>query len=99
MSDQANGQLLKEIFAEVCDLPEEERASVLGLRCAQNAQLRSEIEALLAANDSAGRFMAEPRLRPEQLPGTSSGADGSSRHGIAAGPCPGDWIGRYKILA
>ena len=57
---QPDAQAAKEIFAEACDLPPGARGRVLDDCCAGNATLRTEVEALLRANDIAGRFLAEP---------------------------------------
>lgn len=47
-----------EIFAEAVELPAESRAAFLDAACAEDAELRAEIERLLAADREAGDFLA-----------------------------------------
>src|SRR5581483_5704796 len=51
------------IFLDALELPATERADYLTEICEGDEHLRSEVEALLAADASAGNFMAEPLLR------------------------------------
>ena len=74
------------IFAEAVALPAGERPRFLDTACQGDADLRRRLEALLAAHDSAGGFMAAPAAAgPPEVPS-------------AAGEVPGGRIGRYKLL-
>ena len=53
---------LREIFHRVSSEPAEERARLLDESCAGDAALRAEVEALLAASERAGAFLADPTL-------------------------------------
>jgi len=53
---------IKEIFAEAIELPPQQREAFLLQRCAQDVQLRSAVEELVAAHDRAGGFLAEPTV-------------------------------------
>jgi serine/threonine-protein kinase len=74
------------IFAEAVALPPGERPRFLDTACQGDADLRRRLEALLAANDSAGGFMAAPAAPGPPEP-KSPAAEG-----------PGSRIGRYKLL-
>src|SRR4051812_28776745 len=49
---------LKDLFADASDLPVDAREALLAVRCGTDGQLRLDVEALLAAHDEAGRFLA-----------------------------------------
>ena len=74
------------IFAEAVALPPAERPRFLDAACQGDADLRQRLEALLAAHDSAGGFMAAPAA-----PGPPEAPD-------AASEAPGGRVGRYKLL-
>src|SRR5690348_4384035 len=78
---QSDSEIVKEIFADACDLPSEQRPDFLDERCGNDEQTRDAVEKLLRAHDSAGRFMSDPpaamdkatlseRSTPEELPRT-----------------------------
>jgi tetratricopeptide (TPR) repeat protein len=75
---------LKEILAEAAgkDTPEA-RATYLDAACQGDADLRRQVEVLLAAHDRAGDFLAHSVVPPEPPP-------------VSEGP--GSVIGRYKLL-
>lgn len=72
-----------EIFAQVFELPAEERAAFLDGACATDAAQRARIEALLAADEAGGSFL-------DRSPGQAAL--------LAAEEKPGDVIGRYTLL-
>ncbi len=81
----------EDIFAEALAIPPGERARYLDGACRGDAALRSRIEALISAHESAGVFMAPP---PEVAPADrvqASSTEGPVDH-------PGNRIGRYKLL-
>jgi serine/threonine protein kinase/Tol biopolymer transport system component len=53
-------QQVKEVFALAVKYPPEERSSFLQERCANDTELRSEVESLIAANDKSGEFIDQP---------------------------------------
>jgi serine/threonine protein kinase len=65
---------LKELFGAVLELKLEERAAFLDRECNGNAELRKELEALLAAHENAGSFLEHPILEPPTVdsPGTAT---------------------------
>lgn len=77
-----------EVFAEVFQLPPEERTGYLDRVCAGDHGLRERVEALLNSNDRAGRFLEEPP--------TLSIAEARAR--VTNGEKPGDRIDRYKLI-
>lgn len=72
-----------EIFAQVFELPAEERAAFLDGACATDPAQRARIEALLAADEAGGSFL-------DRSPGKAVL--------LAAEEKPGDVIGRYTLL-
>ncbi len=60
MSNAERFRRIDELFAKALEHPPAERAACLDEACAGDAELRREIEALLAADARAGRFL-EPR--------------------------------------
>ena len=64
-----------------------ERAGYLDEACAGNAQLRSNVDALLAAHDEAGDFLQG-----------GSPADAATGNMPSDGETPGESIGPYKLL-
>ena len=55
---------LERIFHEALEVPAETRKAFVGERCGADAQLRSEVEALLAASEEEELWM--PRLKGEK---------------------------------
>jgi WD40 repeat protein/Tfp pilus assembly protein PilV len=86
------------LFDAAADLPPGERAAFLGAACGNDADLRAEVESLLAHDDRTSAtdhhepFLKSPVVRPSNdLPATvSPGA-------VVAAPLPPN-IGRYRIL-
>ena len=54
--DRQHWQRVAAIFDEVAEVSPSERAGLLARRCGNDARLRSDLEALLAADDRAGGF-------------------------------------------
>ena len=74
---------LQEIFGAARSMAAHDRTEFLDKACAGDAELRREVDSLLAAHDQAGRF-----LQPTVALSTSNALVGKS----------GDRIGRYKLL-
>src|SRR5262245_52972811 len=53
---------IKEVYDRALDLPGDEREGVLAEACAGNADLRREVESLLAAHEDAGTFLQSPAV-------------------------------------
>ncbi len=60
MMETARWRLVKRIFHEALDQPESNRGGYLTATCGDDQQLRSEVEALLAAHADAGAFLVSP---------------------------------------
>src|SRR6266511_4281593 len=60
MMEPARWRLVKRVFHEALDRPESNRGRYLTATCGDDQQLRSEVEALLAAHADAGAFLASP---------------------------------------
>src|SRR5882724_4329858 len=86
MSAESNSAV--QIFSEALRLPPEARRDYLDRACAGDENLRCKVQALLRANDRAGRFL-------EELP---SAFAGERVQQIGAIEKPGDRIGRYQLL-
>ncbi|HEY7504284.1 MAG TPA: protein kinase [Gemmatimonadales bacterium] len=71
-------QRCEELFHAAVALPDEQRAVFLQQRCADDPDLRAEVERLLAAHTRAGDFISSPAIASSR---TWSGADES-------------WVGR-----
>jgi len=86
MSAESNSDI--RIFTEALRLPPEARPDYIDRTCAGDENLRLKVQALLHANDRAGRFL-------EELP---SAFAGERVQQIGAIEKPGDRIGRYQLL-
>src|SRR5579864_4558650 len=86
MSDESNSAI--QIVTEALRLPPEARQDYLDRTCAGDEKLRHKVQALLRANDRAGRFL-------EELP---SAFAGELVQQVGAIEKPGDRIGRYQLL-
>ncbi len=82
-------QRVQQVFDEAVEHPPEERAALLGEACGDNAELRAEVESLLAYDEETpADFMRPPdpppHIRPPEVP------DGPD-------PLTGKSIGHYRI--
>jgi len=55
---------IEEVFEHALDLPSDRRAAWLGDRCAHDAELLAEVEALLAAHESTSGILDQPLAPP-----------------------------------
>ena len=55
-------QRVREVFEAVVELPPAARGSYLERSCGDDAALREEVEALMAADDEAGSFLERPAV-------------------------------------
>jgi eukaryotic-like serine/threonine-protein kinase len=76
------GGRVREVFEGVVALPRDERARAIAESCAGDEALRAEVEALLAAHERAGTFLAAPTVLPPSPVVEGTGAV----------------IGRYRLL-
>jgi hypothetical protein len=86
--------LVKALFAAAVDRPVEERASFLDGACVDDAPLRQEVDALLAADAQAGNFIETPALilSTTRIPGVISAA--TNAPSLRAGEC----LGPYELV-
>jgi serine/threonine protein kinase/tetratricopeptide (TPR) repeat protein len=57
----------KQIFVEAVELPADQRAAFLEAHCGDDPALRGQVEALLAADERAGHFLAGPTSDPDRV--------------------------------
>jgi len=96
----ASSERVKQIFGEAHEMPLSERRGFLDSACAGQSALRAEVEALLAAFDSADEFLVSkdgPGGQSSTTVGPALRVDAHTkeRH-LHEGP--GSVIGRYKLL-
>ena len=60
-------EVVKEVFADACELPPDGRAPFLDDRCGGDLQLRTEVEALLRLHESSSRFLSDPPAAVEKV--------------------------------
>ena len=63
-------QHVKEILHTALEVPRADRAAYLDQTCDGNADLRCEVESLLASHDDAGTFLEEPVAARPKLAGS-----------------------------
>src|SRR5437763_1298674 len=80
------------LFCEALAKPPGDRAAYLDSVCADDAQLRARLEALLAGHERAGDFLASPPpgLTPSAITAAAAMAISNER--------PGAMVGPYKLL-
>src|SRR5512139_4238225 len=93
---------IEEIFLSAADLPKTERDTFLSEKCGEDASLRSEVEKLLAGDDSAADFIEVPIWTDSRFLNTSAkkeisnslsnGDDGADRDNFL-----GKRIGPFKL--
>ncbi len=85
---------VKQVFHEALEKPESQRNGFVATACGDDARLRAQVEALLAAHAEADEFLESPTF--ENRSGIGRAASGVT----AAGPpeAPGSIIGPYKLL-
>ncbi|PYR29142.1 MAG: hypothetical protein DMF92_12545, partial [Acidobacteria bacterium] len=89
--DRDRWQRIKQLVADAATRPPAERARFLDDACPDDAAMRQEVEALLAAHDQAGDFF-------ERRPPAAAALAGA---GFAAAPlhlAPGRLLGPYEIV-
>ncbi|HYL11263.1 MAG TPA: protein kinase [Candidatus Acidoferrales bacterium] len=86
---------VEQVFHLALEVEESQRAAFLEQTCAGDGELRSEVEALLAADKKAEAFLESPALEViGQAPGMPS-RDGS---GAEEDRLPGSTVSHYRIL-
>jgi serine/threonine protein kinase/tetratricopeptide (TPR) repeat protein len=87
---------IRQFFELALEKPESERAAFLDRTCGGAGELREQVEALLAAHEERGDFLAEPMAgSPEPAIETPSGP--APDH-APSGEAAGDVIDRFKLL-
>jgi serine/threonine protein kinase len=77
---------IKELFAAALEQPSEERSQYLAEACADDFDLRSEVERLIAAHDGAGEFLNSPPWAAVAEPGSIADPN---RHPLDKGDAAG----------
>ena len=93
-------QQVKQLFVQVCELPPDQRAAHLERACAQDAELRAEVETLLAHDGQP--LPIEPKISAASAlarlgDGAAGGSTGSALRGGVDAELP-EQVGRYRIL-
>jgi eukaryotic-like serine/threonine-protein kinase len=82
-----------EVYHAALELQPEQRAAFLGRACADDQELRHEVESLLAADESAGDFIAEQALKDAaKMLAEDQSLSASSR-------LEGQMLGHYRIIS
>ena len=89
-------QQVEEVFQTALDRPAVERAEYLATACAADAELRAQVEALLAQHEAAGDFLNEPMFAPSGLEAVVAHADDNGDAHIYDSLI-GQLIGAYRI--
>src|SRR5437773_2079707 len=84
----AHLQRVEEIFQAALDLPAEQRAAYLGEVCGGDAELRSEVEALVLSYEQSESFIERPAIEIDAAVVASS----------LAGTLLGQTISHYRII-
>ena len=83
--DTTTWQRAQEIFDEAIKKRANERAALVSEACAEDRELRAQVEKLLRAHEAAGDFLASPTVAPPAEPVPPEESEGAR-------------IGPYKIL-
>src|SRR5688572_12668304 len=85
-------QQIKELFHAALEREPAERSAFLARACADDEELRKEVEVLLAANEQAGSFIEKPALEVEAR-SLANESDSKAESMV------GKTIGRYRIIS
>jgi tetratricopeptide (TPR) repeat protein len=91
-TDLAQWRRVEAILDLALVLPPEERADLLDQACAGDPELRSKVEALLAADEKAGSFLGVPASEYEDL------LDEGTREQEVTADLAGRPVGPYRLL-
>src|SRR4051794_18305740 len=86
-------QQVEEVFQAALDQSPDERARFLAEACADDAELRGEVESLLAQYEAAGDFLDEPAVESGSLREAAALAGGNGD----GDPLIGSRVGAYRI--
>ncbi|HEV2844903.1 MAG TPA: serine/threonine-protein kinase, partial [Thermoanaerobaculia bacterium] len=88
---------IEPLLDQALDLPTQERNALLDSVCAGDPELRADVEALLAADEGAGDFLATPagEYAPDLL---EEDAGPEAPEEIAAADLAGRLVGPYRLL-
>src|SRR5436190_1256765 len=86
-------QQVEEVFQTALDHAPDERARFLAAACADDAELRGEVEALLAQYEAAGDFLDAPAVESDGLRAAAELARGNGD----GDPLIGRRVGAYRI--
>lgn len=74
MNDPTRQRRVLDLCDATLEQPAADRDAFLAAQCGEDEALRSSVEALMAAVEASGRFLARPSLPPALTPGTRIGA-------------------------
>lgn len=85
-----------ELFERVLDLPAAQRIALIDQACADDPELRAEVERRLRADAEAGAFLDQPLVSAPNLPVDLGGSE--TEHGYRPADSTPDRLGPYRIL-
>jgi serine/threonine protein kinase/TolB-like protein/Tfp pilus assembly protein PilF len=89
---------IEEVFQAALDLPEGERTGYISATCAGDAELRAQVEALVAQHDEAGDFIETPAVAVSSLRAAADAHATNPMTGAFDDPAIGRRLGAYKIV-
>src|SRR5262249_8843465 len=100
LSGKARSRAMTEedLFLRALDLPVAERPAFLGSACGRDDALRRRVEALLAAHDTPGSFLAGPAVAPATMAPPGPADPKLTAEHTAPTEEVGTRIGPYKLL-
>jgi serine/threonine protein kinase/TolB-like protein len=90
MAETGRWQRVKDVFQAALERPAAERLAFVAETCGEDAELRSEVESLLAARREAGEFLSEPAHDEAASPGEQAT--------FSARLVTGSRLGPYEIV-
>src|SRR6516162_7293151 len=85
-------------FAALAKVDPAERAAYLNEACGTDADLRRQVDRLLAAHPQVGSFLQEGAAHPSPLASVGPEVSGSATVDVASTERPGTVVGPYKLL-
>ena len=95
MMEAGRWALVKRVFRSALDLPVAEREEFVRVECGPDAELRTEVESLLAAHAEAGSFAEQPAVRRLGWSAVESSSPGRDSPRLETG----SHVGPYEISA
>lgn len=97
-SDGGGASTVLDLLAQALEIPRRERAAWLAASCAGRPEVRREVEDLLALEDEADSFLAEPAVDPNRLLRAVEASAATEGEGPSPDDLPpGSRVGPYRI--